>query len=131
VTVEVVFTLNKRYKGGLVVFVNLNIWPRYPTCLTRPACDNFKNRDDTRLGGTDIRLELKLDVNYNSVNNSKAVFYISNSFGKLFYSVCDFVVGFPLEIWSNAREKSVTPFNKLHEKIKLRPVAGRLKRRHI
>jgi hypothetical protein len=46
----------------------------------------------------DIRLELKLDANYSSVNNNKTIIYIFNNFGKLLYSVCDFVVGFPLEI---------------------------------
>jgi hypothetical protein len=98
VAVEVVFTLGKRHKGGLVVFVNLDIWPRYPACLARSACDNFRNRDGTRLGGTDIRLELKLDANHNFVDSNKAILYVSDSFGELFYDVCDFVVGFPLEI---------------------------------
>jgi hypothetical protein len=93
-----VFTLNKRYKGGLVVFVNLNIWSRYHAYLARSAYNNFRSRDGARLGGTDIRFELELDVNYDSVNNGKAIIYIFNGFGKLFYGVCDFVVGFPLEI---------------------------------
>jgi hypothetical protein len=98
VAVEIVFTLGKRYKNGLVVFINLNIWSRYPACLTRPACNNFKGRDNTRLSGINIRFELKLDANYNFVNNNETVFYIFNSFGKLLYSVCDFIVGFSLEI---------------------------------
>src|ERR1700733_14602947 len=96
--VEVVFTLNKRYKSGLVIFVNLNIWPRYRVYFARPACDNLKGRDGTRLGGTNIKLELKLDANHDSVNTSKAIFYIFNNFGKLLYGVCNFVVRFPLEI---------------------------------
>jgi hypothetical protein len=98
VAVEVVFTLGKRYKDGLVVFVDLNVWPRYFVCLARPACDDFKGRDGARLGGTDIRLEFELDANHGFVNGDKAVFYIFNGFGELFYGVCDFVVGFSLEI---------------------------------
>jgi hypothetical protein len=79
----------------------------------------------------DIRLELKLDANYDFVNGNKAILYISNDFGKLLRGACDFVVGFPLEIWSDAREKSVTSFNKLHERVALRLVANRLKKCHV
>jgi hypothetical protein len=65
------------------------------------------------------------------VNGNKAIFYIFNSFGKLFRDACDFVIGFSLEIWSGAREKSVTPFNILYERMAFRLVADRLKGRYI
>jgi hypothetical protein len=131
VAVKVVFTLSKRYKGGLVVFVNLGVWPRYFACFARSACDNLRDRDGARLGGTDIRLEFELDANYDSVNSDEAIFYIFNGFGELFYDVCDFVVGFPLEIWFSALEGFVAFFDELYEKMELRSVADRLKGRYV